>query len=457
MKKLLSIVLVLLMICSALLTACGDNVDPTETTTTTTRVDTGVPVPPEDITEGLAYELNADGESYTLVGIGEYVGTVINIPATYEGKPVTAITTGAFKFNGEIVEVYIPDSVVEMGESAFSRCSNLQIISIGAGITSVPKFAFTGCAATEVVIPDTVTSIDYTAFWDCELLETIKLGDGIKELGASYDSYYGEIRFGGFADFDGCKSLVKIVVDDDHPTFTTIDGNLYSKDKTTIVKYALGKKDKTFEFPDHVTTIEEGGFCGSVYLEEIVIPSTVKTVSNWAFQDSENLRKATVEAGVELIERWVFSVCPMLEEIIVSEDNPNYKAVEGNLYTKDGKVFMQYACGKADTKFTVPGTVEKIQNQAFSYANNLVEIVVSEGVKEILGGAFDNCEKLEKVTLPKSLETIASSAFCLSYNCTSIVYKGTKAMWNDLEKNEIWDNGMSEYTIKCSDGTIKSQ
>lgn len=455
MKKLLSILLILSMILSLCLTACDNDNEPI-TTTTTIEV-SGVPVPPEDVTEGLEYELNADGESYTLVGIGEYLGTVINIPSTYEGKPVTAIKTGAFKFNREIVEVYIPDSVVEMGESAFSHCLNLQIISIGAGLKNIPEFAFTSCAATEVVIPDTVTSIDYTAFWGCESLETIKLGKGIEALGASYDSYYGEITFDGFADFDGCSSLVAIIVDDDHPTFTTIDGNLYSKDKTTIVKYALGKKDKTFEFPTYVTTIEEGGFCGSAYLEEIVIPSTVKTVSNWAFQNSANLRKATIEAGVELIARWIFDQCPILEEIIVSEDNPNYKAVDGNLYTKDGKTFMQYACGKADTKFTVPETVEIIQNNAFAYANNLVEIIVSEGVKEINDSAFQNCEKLEKVTLPTSLENLKSSAFCFSYNCTSIVYKGTKAMWNDIEKSTIWDNGMSEYSVECSDGTITAE
>lgn len=427
------------------------------TTTTTTTTDAKVPTPPEQTTVGLAYELNPDGASYTLVGMGDYVGVIINIPSTHNGKPVTAIANGAFKFNKTIIEVYIPNTVTEMGEGAFSYCYDLEVISIGSGLTHIPKFAFVGSDVKDVVIPNTVSSIDYTAFWDCESLESIWIGKGVKNLGASYSEYYGEITFSGFADFSGCSSLESIMVSENHPSFLSVDGNLYSKDKSLIVKYAPGKKDAVFVLPDQVRVIEKGAFYSSFYLEEITIPSSVKKVCNWAFQKSESLRKITFCEGVGEIERWVLSDCSSLVEIVVEEGNSNYKSLDGNLLTKDGKVFVQYALGSKAEVFVTPEGVETILDAAFSGANNLLEVEISEGVKVIGSGAFEECDKLERATFPSTLEELASSIFCFSNQVNSIVYNGTKAMWDGINKNAIWDNGLSTYTINCTDGTMVSK
>ena len=51
----------------------------------------------EYFSEGLVYKLNDDGESYTVLGLGECTDTNIIIPATYEGKPVTTIGNQAFR------------------------------------------------------------------------------------------------------------------------------------------------------------------------------------------------------------------------------------------------------------------------------------------------------------------------------------------------------------------------
>lgn len=429
----------------------------TTTTITTTTAEVNVPTPPEQTAEGLAYELNPDGESYTLMGIGDYAGVILNIPATHNGKPVTAVANEAFKFNRTIIEVYIPNAVTEMGEGAFSYCDSLEVISIGSGLTHIPRFAFVGADVKDVVIPDTVTSVDYTAFWNCESLESIWIGKGVKKLGASYDEYEGTVTFSGFGDFSGCRSLESIMVSKNHSSFVSVDGNLYSKDKSLIVKYAPGKKDATFVLPEQVRVIDKGAFYNSFYLEEMTIPSSVKKVCNWAFQNSESLRQITFCEGVSEIERWVLSDCLSLVEIVVEEGNSNYKSVDGNLLTKDGKVFMQYTLGSKAEKFVIPEGVEKIQNASFSGANNLLEVEIPEGVKVICSGAFEKCEKLERVSLPSTLEEIESSTFCFSYQMSNIVYNGTKDMWNGMNKNSIWDNGMSAYSIKCTDGTIISE
>lgn len=64
-------------------------------------------------TFGLDYELNEDGNSYSVSGIGRASGDIV-IPAVYEGKPVTAIRGSAFSFK-DITSVTIPDSVEFIG------------------------------------------------------------------------------------------------------------------------------------------------------------------------------------------------------------------------------------------------------------------------------------------------------------------------------------------------------
>ncbi len=81
-------------------------------------------------------------------------------------------------------------------------------------------------------------------------------------------------------------------------------------------------------------------------------------------------------------------------------------------------------------------------------------ITVPEGVTSIEGFGF---EKLEAVSLPKSLTHIESAAFNGCMLMKEIHYLGTKAEWEALvskPENENWDEGLAEYTVSCSDGNI---
>ncbi len=54
----------------------------------------------------------------------------VKIPSQIEGYPVTEIEKKAFLGNKKVKEVYLPDTVEEIGEWAFAHCSNLQKIRI---------------------------------------------------------------------------------------------------------------------------------------------------------------------------------------------------------------------------------------------------------------------------------------------------------------------------------------
>lgn len=83
--------------------------------------------------EGLDYELIQEGTEYCVSGIGECVDTDIIIPDEHEGLPVTEIGEKAF-YGCDIVSVYVPETVKEIKDKAFSECAKLENITMSDDI-----------------------------------------------------------------------------------------------------------------------------------------------------------------------------------------------------------------------------------------------------------------------------------------------------------------------------------
>ena len=103
--------------------------------------------------EGLAFMANSNG-TYKVTGIGSCKDTDIVIPATYNGKAVTAISEGAFRGNSVLTSVTIPASVTSIGNFAFRDCNSLTSVVISNSVTSIGNYAFYNCSS--------LTSIQFT-------------------------------------------------------------------------------------------------------------------------------------------------------------------------------------------------------------------------------------------------------------------------------------------------------
>ena len=309
------------------------------------------------------------------------------------------------------------------------------------------------CTDTDIVISSTYNGLPVTgiggAFVSCANLTSITIPDSVTSIG-DYT-------------FDGCISLVSIVVDANNEYYMSIDGNLYSKDGKTLIQYAIGKADSSFIIPNSVTSIDCGAFsyctsltsiiipdsvtsigdcaflcCTSLTsitipdsvtsighyafdectsLTSIIIPDSVTSIGDYAFAVCTSLTSITIPANVTSIGISAFERCSNLADITVDVNNEYYMSIDGNLYSKDGKTLIRYAIGKADSTFIIPDGVEYIGVYAFWGCTSLTSITIPYGVTKIGGCAFAECTSLVSITIPDGVTSIDWGAF---YGCTSL-------------------------------------
>lgn len=130
----------------------------------------------------------ADSEYEVVAYTGS--ATSVIVPATYDGKNVTAILPEVFKDNTTMTSVTISDNVTTIGASAFENCDALTTVNFGSGVTTINAKAFYDCdALTSVDLPDAVTNVGRDAFVSCDALTTFNIGRGFKDHTGNFLAY----------------------------------------------------------------------------------------------------------------------------------------------------------------------------------------------------------------------------------------------------------------------------
>ena len=286
-KKLVSIILSALMICSMFtgLTTFADETNGksnsivTENSGATSSI-YGVATDDEAYEEYTGTtgdcEWHYDGRTATLTisGNGEmepyYSGEdtpwnnfLYNIEKLVIEEGVTNISSYSFFDCANLVEVAIPNSVTEIGDFAFASCASLTELAIGNGVESIGDSAFNECTClAQVEIPDNVTTIGDNVFSGClELCEAI-IGDGLNYI--------------GIKEFYGCESLTTLTLGEN---MAVISESAF-EGCTSLVDIVI---------PDSVESIEMNAFYGCTELADICIGSNISIIGESAFGDCENL------------------------------------------------------------------------------------------------------------------------------------------------------------------------
>jgi hypothetical protein len=130
-----------------------------------------------------------NGASITITDYPEWAVGSVSIPASINGKPVTAIGNAAFEECQSLTSVTIPEGVTTVGDSAFGYCLSLQSISLPSSLTSIGDYAFalpqyTNSPETLPILPPNLTSIGEGAFVNWYLLKEITIPASVTSIGA---------------------------------------------------------------------------------------------------------------------------------------------------------------------------------------------------------------------------------------------------------------------------------
>lgn len=219
-----------------------------------------------------------ENESGYTIDVGKYYKeSNVEIPATYNGKPVTKISDGMFENDTNITTITLSSNITYIGNNAFKNCPNLkQIIFKSAStyrtasadthsgsyaittlavaiskkdpnnnIAFIGESAFYNCVALESIDVSSATTIGKNAFYGCSKLESVSLNDNLTKLADST--------------FNGCLKL------------------------------------NDLQLPSALTEIGANCFVNCQALENIAIPATTTTVGANILNGCTGLKKIVLE------------------------------------------------------------------------------------------------------------------------------------------------------------------
>lgn len=109
-----------------------------------------------------------------------------------------------------------------------------------------------------------------------------------------------------------------------------------------------------------ITQINSRRFLGSSALESVSLPKTITNLGEYAFEN-----------------------CQSLKEILVDDENENFKSTDGVLYTKNMQTLLIYPANRENTVFSIPETVRSFGDYAFDYSQNLENITIPAGLRSM--------------------------------------------------------------------------
>ncbi len=329
----------------------------------------------EQASEGLYYDphfiwdydifgeyVNTGEIDYYTVSLGGCVDSDIIIPDTHAGEPVLYLDSNSFK-NNERVTSFTYNKYIEEINGELNNCKNLTRVTLGKSIENINVTAFIGC-----------------------------------------------------------DKLTNLEVSSQNASFTSVDGILYSKDKSMIVRFPQGKNAVHIDIPESIKMIGDGAFIYCKTLEEVILPSTLKGIGEGAFSECEKLSSISLPSEINYISSYAF--------------------------TSSGL-----------TSISIPDSINQLGESVFADCKALKEVKLPNNITQIGMNMFYGCESLEEIKIPNTVEEICDFAFkdcsklkafdCSNVNLSKIginAFEGCVALTEIKLPNAMTRIG--EYTFK---------
>ncbi|MEE1126249.1 MAG: Ig-like domain-containing protein [Acutalibacteraceae bacterium] len=240
--------------------------------------------------------------------------------------------------------------------------------------------------------------------------------------------------------FDRSYNIKEIIVDPENSNYSSVNGVLYNKDKTTLLYYPPAKAGSSFTIPSTVKEIGRTAFLRNKNLESIKIPNSVTILGDSSFDGCEKLKSVTLPDSITNMGVYVFANCNSLTTAKLSKN------------AQVGPYAFTH-CKKLNS-VTIPEGVETIYNCAFWECVALKDIKLPDTLKEIKSFAFGGAG-IKNITIPKSVTLIVDKAIGYITNeeknndFVIYGYNGTEA-----ERYAI-NNGFSFSTVGSQTQIVK--
>lgn len=274
-----------------------------------------VPVNPDDVPENAEDDFIFEVDQYGHGTISGYRGsaTQVKVPANLGGADRILIKTDVFQKNQNITYVYLPETVIGIGEEGFYGCDALEELYI-AGSATIPKGlceydknlrrvvmeqaslidgekeygAFYKCTSlTDVVFPETLKGIGFYAFAGCSQLRAVDLSSTqVEELGGrafGECDLLEEVKLPGSVTklyagaFYNCQSL-KSFLPGDGSTIEVEDGLVYDGD--TLLFGLIGLEKEEAVIREGTVKVEDWAFMEDKNLKKVVFPDSISKIGD---------------------------------------------------------------------------------------------------------------------------------------------------------------------------------
>ena len=360
---------------------------------------------------------------------------LIIIPSTHDVKAVNKISANAFKQKRALKKMIIPDSVTDIGASAFYGCT-IEEVTLPDTLAKIDKYTFAFSALKSVTIPDSVTEIDEYAFAGTSYLanaagDSINFGTGLKkindyaftECGAKSITFPDSLEYIGKVAFGNNVNLQTVTFGAHAPS---IQYNAFKEDSSIQYNTVNNVKYLGNATNDHLVAMG-----GSVSSSTLSIADGCEAIAANAFYQNSSIGTFEAPASLRIIGSSAFAQSSI--RTVTFASNSKMEAIEKDAFLSAelNSITLPEGIKTIDDPFrltdlhslTIPASVTTMPVDSFMQIDLLDEIVVAEG-NELYSSAhgclFDkDKEKLLRVpngllhgdyTLPKEAPTVAKWA-----------------------------------------------
>ena len=347
-------------------------------------------------------------------------GTSYTVP-----NSVTSIGVDAFSWS-DLSSIVIPDSVKTIQDFAFMDCSLLRTIEIPNGVKAIAFSTFFECTALESIkIPNSVVSIGEMAFDSCSALKEVYYSDTEDEWSAiSIENFNDALLAANII----CESESSKIV-----ASGTCGDNLiweYDINNTLTIKGAGGMDNYTSYYTSVPWCDYKAG------MESVVIEPGVTSIGSYAFSDCSGIKNIAIPESMTGTGDNSFFSCKRLANVYYAGTEKQWSSITfsgNNCYPGYlTNAAIHFNCTKTGITWSfVDGILTISGNGAMDdyladylsdrpwhvYQDEIVSVVIEDGVTAIGAFAFSDCHNLASVVIPNSVECIRNSAF---YKCSAI-------------------------------------